>query len=144
MNQDPEAGGAVKPASSDAPDAKQTARIAAQAAKLARKPVADEWDKVRTQKRGGGREVVSLDVAAAGSDEAQLALAPTQQAAIAIVRFIMIAPRTGVVIQCFMLSNAAGMASRRQITTVIMPLGGRRPSACGAWASALPAAAGGG
>ena len=32
MNQDPEAGGAVKPASSDAPDAKQTARIAAQAA----------------------------------------------------------------------------------------------------------------
>ena len=45
MNQEPEAGGAVKPASSDAPDAKQTARIAAQAAKLARKPVADEWDK---------------------------------------------------------------------------------------------------
>ena len=45
MNQEPEAGGAVKPARSDAPDAKATEKIAALAAKLAKKTVEDDQDK---------------------------------------------------------------------------------------------------
>ena len=55
MNQEPEAGGAVKPASSDTPDAKQTARIAAQAAKLAKKPVAGRVGQGRRHERRAGR-----------------------------------------------------------------------------------------
>ena len=71
MNQEPEAGGAVKPASSDTPDAKQTARIAAQAAKLARKPVADEWDKAGDTSGvnvdpGDRRVAIGVDVGGSG------------------------------------------------------------------------------
>ena len=71
MNQEPEAGGAVKPASSDTPDAKQTARIAAQAAKLAKKPVADEWDKAGDTSGvkvdpGDRRVAIGVDVGGSG------------------------------------------------------------------------------
>ncbi len=71
MNQEPEAGGAVKPASSDTPDAKQTAKIAAQAAKLARKPVADEWDKAGDTSGvnvdpGDRRVAIGVDVGGSG------------------------------------------------------------------------------
>ena len=71
MNQEPEAGGAVKPASSDVPDAKQTARIAAQAARLAKKPVADEWDKAGDTSGvnvdpGDRRVAIGVDVGGSG------------------------------------------------------------------------------
>jgi len=71
VTQDPEAGGAVKPASSDAPDAKATERIAALATKLARKASADEWDKAGDTSDvhidpGDRRIAIGVDVGGSG------------------------------------------------------------------------------
>ena len=71
MTQDPEAGGAVKPASSDVPDAKATEKIAALAAKLAKKPVTDEWDKAGDTSDihldpGDRRIAIGVDVGGSG------------------------------------------------------------------------------
>jgi polyphosphate glucokinase len=71
LNQEPEPGSASKPARSDAPDARATERIAALAAKLAKKPAADEWDKagdtsdIRVDP-GDRRIAIGVDVGGSG------------------------------------------------------------------------------
>jgi polyphosphate glucokinase len=71
VTQDPEAGGATKPATGDTPDAKATQKIAAEASKLARRPVPDEWDKagdtsgVRIDP-GDRRIAIGVDVGGSG------------------------------------------------------------------------------
>lgn len=71
MTQDPEAGGATKPARSDTPDAKATEKIAALAAKLAEKVVEDDQDKagVTTGPQfdpGPRRIAIGVDVGGSG------------------------------------------------------------------------------
>jgi polyphosphate glucokinase len=71
VTQDPEAGGASKPARSDAPDAKATEKIAALAAKLAERPVEDDQDKagVTTGPQidpGRRRIAIGVDVGGSG------------------------------------------------------------------------------
>jgi polyphosphate glucokinase len=66
-----EPGGVVKPARDETPDAKTTAKIAAEAAKLAEKAVADEWDKAGdttgTHVDPGDRRVaIGVDVGGSG------------------------------------------------------------------------------
>jgi polyphosphate glucokinase len=71
VNDQPVAGGATKPARTEAPDARATEKVAALAAKLAEKKVADDQDKagdvVRPQIDPGSRRIaIGVDIGGSG------------------------------------------------------------------------------